>query len=444
MAAPPSRGYTPLDDMNCSLVMKFGGVSLADGDAVRRVCGIVTGRASAPPLVVVSAHQGVTSSLELCAREATQGRADIDRVRQRHRGLLRQLSLDPELLDRHFGELQRILTCIAGRGTLLAEELDLALSFGERMSARVVAAALRGQGHLATPVDAFDLGLTTDSHFGRARPLAGVQETLRDSLAEIPGIPVVTGFLARDQSGNLTTLGRNGSDLTAALVAHAVGAERLEFWKDVPGIMTADPRLVPEARVIDVIAPEAAAELAFHGSSVLHPHALDPEFTETVSIRVRNVLAPDQPGTELRPGTLVEGPIAIAGHAQLAGLSMPREGDHGPAELFALLQAKRVTPRLIHGESEQVSVFAPPGSGFEEVAHELSDRATALPPVASVVVVGRGLGLDALELLDRAGLPPQLSAQGRSAASQVFLIDPEDRTEATRALHAGLFAKSRA
>jgi len=155
------------------------------------------------------------------------------------------------------------------------------------------------------------------------------------------------------------------------------------------------------------------------------------------------VLAPDQPGTELRPGTPVEGPIAIAGHARLAGLSMPREGDRGPAELFALLQAKRVTPRLVHGESERVSVFAPPGSGIDEVAHELSDRATALPPVASVVVVGGGAnpGLDALELLDRAGLSPRLSAQGRSAASQVFLIDPEDRTEATRALHGGLFAR---
>lgn len=445
MVARSPPGYTPGDDMSGTLVMKFGGASLADGDAVHRVCRIVAERLEPPPLIVVSAHRGVTSLLERCAREAALGRVEIDRVRQRHRGLLRQLALDPELLDRHVAELRSLLAWIAGRRSLSAGELDLALSFGERMSARIVAAALRRQGHLATPVDAFDLGLTTDSRFGRATPLPGFRDRLRTSLAEVPGIPVVTGFLAKDESGNLTTLGRNGSDLTATLMAHAIGASRLEFWKDVPGIMTADPRLVPDARAIDVVTPEAAAELAFHGASVLHPSALDDALTGGLAIFVRSVLAPDLPGTELRRDAPEPGPVAIAGHAELNGLAVAREGERGPAELFALLQAKRVTPRVLHGESGRVQVWAPPGSGFEEVARDLEDRATPLPPVASVVVIGGpGLATDALEILERAGLPPRLAVQGRSSRSCVFLVELEKRAEATRVLHVELFAEARA
>jgi aspartate kinase len=293
-------------------VMKFGGAALADGPAVERVCGLVRDFGGDRPIVVVSAHQGVTAMLDAHARAATQGAIDSDRFRIRHRGLLRQLALDAELLNRYFAELVSLLGEIARRQRLLPGERDLVLSYGERMSARIVAHALKKIGVPATPADAFDLGLTTDSNHGAARPLPESRVAVRAALLEIPGVPVVTGFLAKDLHGNLTTLGRNGSDLTAALVAEAVGATQLELWKAVPGMMTADPALVPDARVIERLSFEDAAALAAQGAEILHPEALAPALRAGVAVRFLDVRAPRSAGTVLDAGSATAAPVGIA------------------------------------------------------------------------------------------------------------------------------------
>ncbi len=293
-------------------VMKFGGAALADGAAVERVCAIVRDRGGGRPIVVVSAHQGVTAMLDSIARAATEGVIDGDRVRIRHRGLLRQLGLDAELLNRYFAELVSLLGEIARRRQLLAGERDLVLSYGERMSARVVAHALKQRGVPATPADAFDIGLTTDSNHGAARPLPESRSAVRAALLEMPGVPVVTGFLAKDRHGNLTTLGRNGSDLTAALVAEAVGASSLELWKAVAGMMTADPALVPDARVIDRLSFEDAAAFAAQGAEILHPEALAPALRAGVAVRFLDVRDPRSAGTTLDARAGASGPVGIA------------------------------------------------------------------------------------------------------------------------------------
>jgi aspartate kinase len=307
------RARYPLGAMEQGVikVMKFGGAALKDGPGVRRVVDIVTHHGGEAPVVVVSALEGVTDLLVDAARAAARGEVNSDAIRIRHRSVLAQLSADPELLDRYSRELSLILESIRGRRELGAVELDHVLSFGERASARIVAKCFENQGIMATPVDSYDLGLKTDSNHGNARPLSPTRATLERSILEIPGIPVVTGFLAKDGEGNLTTLGRNGSDLSAALLAEAVEAEAVEFWKGVPGVLSADPAVVPEARSIERLCFADAEELGHLGARILHPDAIAPAVRAGVEVRVRFVKDPSHPGTVLVKEELGVGPVAV-------------------------------------------------------------------------------------------------------------------------------------
>jgi aspartate kinase len=432
------------------LVMKFGGAALADGPGVERACAIVAraARAGARTVVVVSAHRGVTALLEEVARAAAEGRSEADRVRIRHRTILRQLGLDAELLDRYFEKLGGMLSAVEARRRLLPGERDFVLSFGERMCARVVAAAMQASGIAATPVDSFDLGLTTDSNHGQARPLPGVEGAVRTALAQVPGIPVVTGFLAKDSRGNLTTLGRNGSDLTAALIAEAVSAREVEFWKAVGGVMTADPELVPGARVIEQLSWEDAAEYAFHGAEVLHPAALAPARRARVSVRLRDVRAPDAAGTRVGAVAQAAGPIGLACRKQVLRLELELGAPElrGPrlADLFAVLERHRVEPGLISAAGERVGVLVAPGPGVEPALAELRSAAEVRAELAQVALIGRDAGADgglaarALGILAEACVDVAEAFLGARRCSQAFLVDRADLHRAAGALHAGL------
>ena len=304
-------------------VLKFGGAALADGATLRRSLRHVQGQLDSAshqaPIVVVSALAGVTDDLYLSAKEAAMGQAAhpleraASRLRIRHHSVLSQLGLSSELLGRHLRDLSVLLAGIAQQGRLEAANLDLVLSFGERMSARIFAAALEQSGVEATPVDAWDVGLLSDSNHGQAQPVDGIQPLIRKALRATPGVPVVTGFLAQNQSGQLTTLGRNGSDLTAALLAEAVGASELVFYKDVAGIHSADPKRIAAAFPLDLASYAEAAELAFHGSAVLHPAAVAPAIRAQVPVRILPIDPKGaQAGTLLVPRIQREGPTALA------------------------------------------------------------------------------------------------------------------------------------
>lgn len=422
-------------------VMKFGGASLADGAAVRRVCAVVAQRADQRPAVVVSAHAGVTALLECEARAAAAGKGRGDEVRVRHHTLLSQLGLDPELLDRHLWELASILDELRGRGRVREEELDFVLSFGERMSSRIVAACLRAGGVAATPVDAFDLGLTSDGALGAVPHQLAFHSAARSVLQSVPGIPVVTGFLAQDGAGNLTTLGPNGSDLTAALLAEALGAGEVQLWKTVPGVMSADPSLVPEAHLIEAMSFSVAAELAGQGAEVLHPRALEPARRAGLPVRVLDVNQPAAGGTLIEERDEPErgdAAVAVASEPALAALFRPG-ASQALAGLFARMDSERVAPRFTVAEGGGLTVFAPAGEGIERVASGVRG-ASIKRQVASVSVVGHGgavLGARALELLSGDGIEVERAFLG-SGLVQAFLIDPAQRVAAVRALHAGL------
>lgn len=426
-------------------VMKFGGAALADGTGVRRACQIVAERGGERPVVVVSAHHGVTDMLESVVRGAAQGGAEADRVRIRHRTLLRQLNLDSELLDRYLREFFRLIAVIQRRGRVEPAELDYALSFGERMSARIFARALADCGIEATPVDAWDVGFLTDSTFGQARPLEGIGQGIRKALAEVPGVPVVTGFLAKDKNGTLTTLGRNGSDLTASVLAEAVGAAEIQFWKNVGGIMTADPSLVPEASVIDRLTYGEAAECAFHGARILHPGSVAPTVRAQVAVRVCNVHEPSAPGTVLDNSLDRSGPIAIASreNAVIVDLRVeePERRAEILAELFSGMRETSLAPGMITASGRGVRILCEPGPAFERFLGELRVPVEVRRGFSTLAVIGRGVGKDRnlaariMQELRREELPFNQACLESEGESQSLVVRKQHLAAAVRHLH---------
>ncbi|MBL8860879.1 MAG: aspartate kinase [Planctomycetes bacterium] len=435
-------------------VLKFGGAALADGPGVQRACKIVAERGGSRPIVVVSAHQGVTDLLDTVGRSALEGHLEGDRIRIRHRTLLRQLDLEPDLLDRYFTELFGLLAEIQVRRRLLSGQHDHLLSFGERMSARIVAQSLKKMGLRATPIDAWDLGLTTDSNHGDARPLPEGTAQIRAALEQVVGIPVVTGFLAKDTRGNLTTMGRNGSDLTAALVAEAVGATEVQLWKAVGGMMTADPEIVPDARVVESLGFQEATEYAFHGAEVLYGPALAPVQRGGISVRVLDVHDPAARGTLLGARTVGAGPVGIAARRNVLRLDVAIGASElrAPrvAELFSVLARQRVEPGVVSTAGDRIGVLVSPGGGLDAAVAELGRRAAVTRDLALAAVIGRDVGCDtalatrAMELLAEERIQIQEAFLGARASSQVFVVQAADLERAVRALHAGLLCRERA
>ncbi len=436
---------------NSPIVMKFGGAALADGAGIRRVGSILTTRGGVRPVAVVSAAGGVTELLVQVANAAAEGRSEIERVRIRHRTLLSQCGLEQELLNRLLTELAAVLEGIRVRRVISAVERDFVLSFGERMSARIVAASLRASGRNATPVDAFDLGLISDSNHGCARPLAGNSAAIRRALAEVPGIPVVTGFVAKDSAGNLTTLGRNGSDLSASLLAEACVAREVQFWKVVGGVMSADPSLVPDARNIAQLSYAEAAEYAFRGANVLHPGALEPLERANIPARVLCLSEPDGAGTrigrevmrdELSRGCSAVGVTARRGltlaHVEL-GLSEDRA--QRSSEFLAKLARANIEPLWMSAGPRELCVAC----GWSD------DLANLLASQREIFDVERSLALIALvgpttveieaarRALDENELDVRAQWAETDRGSALFAVAESVLPAALRAIHAAVF-----
>lgn len=295
------------------VVMKFGGTSVEDADAIRRLIGIVQSGLGAQPVLVVSALAGVTDQLLEAGAVAANGHlglalATVRNIYVRHEELADSLAEGSALgaLDRDLrGELQALeslLHDLEASHQLDLKSQDHLLGFGERFSSRLVKEALSQAGIHAAHVDASQC-IVTDARHGQASPMwdatnQRLQETL-SPLLECGQVPVLGGFIASTSEGVPTTLGRGGSDFSAAIVGAALCAARVEIWTDVDGIMTTDPKLCAEARVIRRMSFDEAAELAHFGAKVLHPSTLVPAVRGNIPVFVLNSKRPEREGTEI-------------------------------------------------------------------------------------------------------------------------------------------------
>lgn len=434
--------------------MKFGGSSVAGADRIKRVREIVSGRLKEKPVLVVSAFRGVTDQLLELARAALRGdRAGLRALKKTHEQAAAELGVDAAPLDALFDELADLLKGVSLIKELTPRTLDYAASFGERLSARLIAAHFTAQGLAAEAVDAPAAGLVTSDRFGAAVPLPEADEALRRGLGAVKGLPVVTGFIGRTPAGELTTLGRNGSDYSATILGAALGAREVQIWSDTDGVMTADPRVVPGAKPLDELSFEEACELAYYGGKVLHPHTLVPAIKKGIPIRVLNTFKPEHPGTRItartsRPDAGVKS-IAFKRHQSILSVASPRmSSGYGFLErIFAAFARHQVSVNVVATSEVTVSVTTDANERLEPLLRELSGEFEArLQPDKSVVcVVGDGIGAapgvpgEVFGAVKDEGLNVLMISQGASENNITFVVENADLPRAVAALHRRFF-----
>lgn len=282
--------------------MKFGGSSVANAERIKHVASIIKAYQNDRPAVVLSAMGDTTDYLLEAADDAVNGKVDIERVAKLHRETISTLQLDGTATEELLKELNQLLTGISMLKELTKRTRDYLVSFGERLSVRIMAAYLQKEGIPARFYDAWDIGIVSDSSFMSAELLDEVWDNIPRYLTDYKNgndnqIPIVTGFIAKDKKGNITTLGRGGSDLTATIIGSAMAADEIQTWKDVDGILTTDPRVCKDAKPVPEVTYEEAQELAMFGAQVLHPRSMVPCRKTGTPVRVKNSYNIQSPGS---------------------------------------------------------------------------------------------------------------------------------------------------
>jgi len=434
------------------IVLKFGGSSIGTSDKVQRCVAIVKKRLHRNPAVVVSAHGKTTNNLIASARKALEGTVDLEEIRGYHRGLAADLTIDWEPVRPLLDDLENLLRGVSLIRELTPRTLDHVMSFGEQFASRIFAAAMVREGIPAVPVNSYDIGLLTDSKFGSATPLKGVAEKIAENMAAIREVPVITGFIARDEKQNITTLGRNGSDFTASIIGAAVDAEEIQIWKDVDGVMTADPFVCGSALSIPEMSFSEASELAYYGAEVFHPSTLVPAMAKKIPVRVANTQKPDEPGTVVFADlTLVDRmakSIVYKEDLCLINVASPRF-DSATKLLSSTLEVLNRHGIGIHvaATSESSVSFVTIQSYPEEVLHKTYAGLKEIGTVsiekdkALICVVGeelkgnpKGLG-DIFTSLGKAGIKARMVSQSASEINIAFLVDNSQIAVAVINLH---------
>jgi aspartokinase/homoserine dehydrogenase 1 len=465
-----------------TLTMKFGGTSVGSPEAIGRAADIVLSQAGEWDrlAVVVSAMNGVTDLLIRTGRAAEAGNEQaytqtIGTVRERQHSTIEDLVPDlaerqrlQESLDKLIDNLSTLCIGISILRESTPRAMDAIASLGERLNARVVAAVLRGRGLRSIAVDATEL-IVTDDKFGNAAP---VMEETRKRVSErlVPivdagTIPVITGFIGATPQGVTTTLGRGGSDYSAAILGDCMDSDAVWTLTDVDGVMTADPRIVEEARVIPVLSYSEVSELAFFGAKVLHPKTILPIVRRNIPLWVKNTFDPDCPGTCItRNPETADGRIKAV--TAVTGVSMVTVEGRGmlgvpgiAARTFSAVASQGASVLLIsQASSEQSICFVIPTDAVppvvaaleEEMARELArrdiDRIWSLDDMVIVTAVGAGLrgtpGVSArlFGALGKAGINVVAIAQGSSECSLSLVLQSKDAVLAVRRIHQEVIA----
>jgi len=435
------------------IVMKFGGTSVGDAAHIRRVVELVRARLADRPCVVVSAHSGVTDALLDQAHKAVVGKHDLAALRERHDKIKAELGVDVPEHEALFQELSDLLRGISLVAESTPRLLDHVASFGERLSVHTVAAALRAAAVPARAVMAYDAGLKTDSRHQRAKPLPESFDAIAGNLAALSEVPVVTGFIAKDDAGSITTIGRNGSDYSASLFGRALKAREIQIWTDVPGVMTADPRLVPDALPIECMTYDEAAEIAFCGGKVLHPATLQPAVEADIPVRVLDTRNPTGPNTvicrDVPPSRPVVRTVVQKRGICLVNIVTPRMlGAHGyMAKVFDAAARHEVALDML--ATTEISVSATVEDDRRRLPALLAELqqlgdVTIDRQVAAVAVVGHAVGESPATIgaifstLAREGIALRMISMGARRTNVGIVVGEADTARAVKALHAAL------
>jgi len=445
--------------------MEVGGTSVADAAALNNVAAIVAARLSDSPVVVVSAMSGVTDALLVSSRLAAAGDVDaavasLQDVFWRHKAAAREL-LGPyaatsfvQHIDNVDAEISSLLRRISVQPEALKPLNDELVSNGELLSSALFAEVLKAQGIVAEQVDPRRCIITNDD-YGCAAPVLGETfprtQALILPLVAARVVPVVGGFVGGNAAGRTTTLGRGGSDYTAALLGAAIESEEIQIWTDVTGVLTADPRVVPEAKTVERLSYGEAAELAYFGAKVLHPKTIQPAIELGIKVRICNSRKPQETGTlvcadgDTSPGTIK----AIAHKAGITTVQVTSArmlGAYGFLRaLFEVFDRYRTVVDVVTTSEVSVSLSLDDATALPELVKELETLGTVRVEkgLAIICVVGEGLhgvpGIVGRVFSTISDINVSLISQGASSINFTFVINEGRVNEAVRRLHHEFF-----
>jgi aspartate kinase len=448
--------------------MKFGGTSVEDATAIDRIAGIVKGRISDRPFVVVSAMSKVTDTLLSMAAAAGKGDRDealdlCHQVRERHfitAGELLGTGLFTELhseLHSEFDSLEQLLRGISAVGELTPRTSDYVVSFGERLSSIIITAAFVARNVPATLLDARQV-IITDGQHGRAIPqvdeINQQLELQARPLIDSGRVPIMGGFIGSTREGITTTIGRGGSDFSAALAGAGLNAERIEIWTDVDGMKTTDPRICPDAHRIKVISFDEAAELAYFGAKVLHPATVLPAVEKNIPVLVLNSRNPENEGTRIVARTPQKSKSlfkAIAAKQRITIIEIVAARmlmAHGfLAAVFEIFERHRCAVDIVSTSEVSISVTVDSNEAIPAIAADLEKLAYVKfsGRQAIICLVGESIrerpGVAAQVFDAVKDINVRMISQGASEINMSFVVEETDVPAAIQRLHARFFSE---
>ena len=458
------------------VVMKFGGTSVGTGENIHQVASIVTQYSKEYKIaIVVSALAGVTNKLLEVACQAKKGDEKLvkgftDELLRKHKEAI-TVAIVSESLQREvcqrieeiIAELGKILTGICYVGELTPKSKDYVVSFGERLSAPIVWGAIQDQKLETLCFTGKEAGIVTDSNFGEANPLMDftvhlVREKL-GPLLEKGVIPVVTGFIAANQDGIVTTVGRGGSDYTATILGVALEADEVWIWTDVDGIMTTDPKLVATAKLLPQLSYQEAAEMAIFGAKAMHPRALGPVSKENIPVRIRNTFHPEKTGTLITKEPVADAKQVVKAVAMIKDVALlnvngaAMVGAPGSyTKVFDILGKNNINVMMISAAASEANISMIikrniVSRAISNIEIALSGRdglvseVTAEEDVAVVAVIGAymkgslGLASKVFATVAKKGINIHMIAQGSSELNISFVIKEKDGIEIIKTIH---------
>ncbi|MFZ2070465.1 MAG: aspartate kinase [Halobacteriota archaeon] len=462
------------------LVMKFGGVAIADSGKIKKVADLIKSIKKDAPVgrtnelvVVTSALFGVTDMLHAVAPMIVkEGRVEAIKefmasFREKHDTVAADAIADDRILNvvrgeqkERMDELEKALIGVCLLGELTVRSCDYIVSFGERLAAPILSGTLESIGVDAVHLTGGEVGIITNEAFGNAQVIRGAEATIRARILpflEDNKVPVVCGYIGETKGGIITTTGRGGSDYTATLIGAAIDADEIWLWKETEGVMSADPRIIKDARKIPYISYMEAMELSYFGASILHPRAIEPVIEKKVPIRVKNLLMPEDEGTLIgtepeqtkraaKAITLIEN-TSIINIAGTAGKSISEVA----SRIFTVLAAEGVDIIMIsHGSSERAISIVINSAQQNKAISALQNINTngivirdfiANNNVCAMGVVGAGMAGTpgvagkVFSALGEVGVSVIMISQGSSEYNISFVVKREDAYRTAQAIH---------
>jgi aspartate kinase len=459
------------------IVMKFGGSSVANGKKICNVAKLIAKSKNKDTgiVAVVSALEGITNQLIQAAEKAKKGNKEYvqkfkQEILERHLTTAKNAIKDKkmlaetqEILKTRIGELEQVLTGIVYVRELTQKSRDTVIAYGEKLSAPIVSGALNDLKVKSTHLTGGEAGIATDDNFGEAGLLMNftkfqLTKNLEPLLKE-DIVPVVTGFIASTQNGETTTLGRGGSDYTATIIGAALEADEVWIWTDVDGLMTTDPKIVPEAKTIPEMSFQEATELTIFGAKAMHPRALEPARKEGIPVRIRNVFSPDNPGTLIvqdgQPKVAADGVKAVTIVKNVAVITVSGAGMVGApgtaAKVFEVLGKENINILMISQSVSEANISLVIQRSLLERAvntleiallgREFIREIMSEDDVCVVAVLGAGMkGMPGVasrifSAVSKKGINVRMIAQGSSELNVSFVVKEKDGAETVRAIH---------